>query len=128
MYLNRIEKLLCVCCPIPLCIVDANGKVSRTNEKIGEVFLYDGVSGSDIFVLTGIKHQEFAEAAAEGKTLTLLRNEKVFKIQASFVGNGETASIALYFIDITNHEKLKVYGCNQHRQLRRADCRYRRRR
>ncbi len=108
MYLNRIEKLLCVCCPIPLCIIDANGKVSRTNNKIDEVFLYDGVGGADIFVLTGIKHQEFAEAAAEGKTLMLSRNEKDFKIQAAFVGNGETASIALYFIDITNHEKLKV--------------------
>ena len=108
MYLNRIEKLLCVCCPIPLCIVDANGKVSRTNEKIDEVFLYDGVGGADIFVLTGIKHQEFVEAAEEGKTLMLSRNDKEFKIQASFVGKGETASVALYFIDVTNLEKLKV--------------------
>jgi len=113
MYLNRIEKLLCVCCPLPLCIIDSNGKVSRTNEKIGDVFLYDGVSGADIFVLTGIKHQEFAEAAAEGKPLMLSRNEKDFRIQASFVGNGETASIALYFIDITNHEKLKVLHTNE---------------
>lgn len=108
MYLNRIEKLLCVCCPIPLCIVDCNGKVSRTNEKIGEVFLYDGVSGADIFVLTGIKHKEFVAAAEAGTQLMLSRNERNFRIQASFVGNGETASIALYFIDITNYEKLKV--------------------
>lgn len=108
MYLSRIEKMLCVCCPIPLCIIDANGKVSRTNEKIDEVFLYDGVGGADIFVLTGLKHQEFVNAAEKGEPLMLSRNEKEFKIQASFVGNGDTASIALYFIDITNYEKLKV--------------------
>ena len=108
MYLSRIEKLLCMCCPIPLCIVDANGKVSRTNSKIDEVFLYDGIGGMDIFQLTGIKHQEFVEAATEEKNLTLSRNGKVFKIQTSFVGKGETASVAIYFIDITNFENLKT--------------------
>lgn len=108
MYLSRIEKMLCVCCPIPLCIIDANGKVSRTNEKIDEVFLYDGVGGADIFVLTGLKHQELVEAAEKGEPLMLSRNDKEFKIQASFIGNGDTASIALYFIDVTNYEKLKV--------------------
>ena len=97
-----------MCCPIPLCIVDSNGKVSRTNNKIDEVFLYDGIGGMDIFQLTGIKHQEFAEAATEEKNLILSRNDKVFRIKTSFVGKGETASIAIYFIDVTNFENLKT--------------------
>lgn len=108
MYLNRIEKMLCVCCPIPLCIIDANGKVSRANDKIDEVFLYDGIGGADIFQLTGIKHQEIIEATAEKRPMMLSRNDKTFKIQTSFIGNGETASIALYFIDNTNFEVLKT--------------------
>ena len=108
MYLSRIEKLLCMCCPIPLCIVDSNGKVSRTNEKIDEVFLYDGIGGMDIFQLTGIKHQDFVEAATEEKNLTLSRNDKVFRIRTSFVGKGETASVAIYFIDVTHFENLKA--------------------
>ena len=108
MYLSRIEKLLCMCCPIPLCIVDCNGKVSRTNEKIDEVFLYAGIGGADIFQLTGIKYQDFVEAATEEKNLTLSRNDKVFRIQTAFVGKGETASLAIYFIDITNFENLKA--------------------
>lgn len=108
MYLNRIEKLLCVCCPIPLCVIDANGKVSRANDKIDEVFIYDGISGTDIFQLTGIKHQAIIDATLENRTLMISRNDKVFKIQTAFVGKGETASIALYFIDITNFEMLKT--------------------
>ena len=107
MYLSRIEKLLCMCCPIPLCIIDSNGKVSRTNEKIDEVFLYDGIGGMDIFQLTGIKHEEFQAAAIEEKNLMLSRNEKIFKIQTSIVGKGETASTAIYFIDVTHFENLK---------------------
>lgn len=108
MYLNRIEKLICMCCPIPLCIIDANGKVSRANDKIGEVFIYDGIGGADIFQLTGIKHPEIVEATKEGRTLMLSRNDKTFKIQTAFVGNGDTASIALYFINNTTFETLKT--------------------
>ena len=108
MYASRIEKLISAYSPVPLCILDPQGKISRASSKIDEVFIYDGIRGADIFALTGIKYQRFAEAAKDGSPLTVCRNDKVFKILTSLIGNGETASIAVYFFDVTNYETLKT--------------------
>lgn len=108
MYVRRIEKLLSAYTPIPLCIINPQGKVSMANSCIDEVFIYDGIKDADIFALTGIKHSEIIEAAKNKKALTLSRNDKTFKLLPSFIGKGEVVSIAIYFLDMTNYEKLKV--------------------
>lgn len=108
MYVSRIEKLLSAYSPVPLCILSPQGKVSRASSKIDEVFIYDGIRGADVFALTGIKHQEIIEATREGRALTISRNDRTFKIMTSFIGDGELASIAMYFFDVTNYEVLKV--------------------
>lgn len=107
MYVSRIEKLLSTYSPVPLCIISSQGKISRANAKISEVFIYDGIQDADLFALTGIKYTTLVEATEEGKPLTISRNEKVFNIKSSFIGQGETAFIAMYFFDITEHEDLK---------------------
>ena len=35
--------------PIPMCIVNNQGKVTRANGKIADVFKYDGIVDADIF-------------------------------------------------------------------------------
>ena len=120
MYVGRIEKLLTYYTPLPMCIVNAQGKVTRANKKIAEVFKYDGIIDYDIFALTGIKMPEFIGAAKDDSPLYIQRNEKKFKISCSFLGGTdeqemdlETASIVMYFIDITAHEKLKELYNNE---------------
>jgi len=114
MYAGRIEKLLAHYSIVPTCIINQLGKVTRANSKIAEVFKYDGIVGNDIFALTGIKVQDIIKAAEEHSFVVLKRNDKAFKIQAGFVGEGETAAIMLYFVDITSFENLKeMYNDNQ---------------
>ena len=114
MYAGRIEKLLAHYSIVPTCIINQLGKVTRANSKIAEVFKYDGITGNDIFALTGIKVQDFIKAAEDGSFIVFKRNDKAFKIQAGFVGEGETATIMLYFLDITSFENLKdMYTDNQ---------------
>lgn len=107
MYAGRIEKLLAHYSIVPTCIINAQGKVTKANEKIAEVFKYDGITGGDIFALTGIKLPEIMKIAEEGSFVVFKRNNKAFKILAGFIGEGETASIMLYFVDVTSFENLK---------------------
>ena len=105
---KRIEKLLAAYVPIPMCIINSNGKVTRASRKIDEVFKYDGIKDADIFALTGIKFTDFLKSAKGEKNLILDRNDKKFKIQVSSIGEEEDSSFGLYFIDVTNYETLKV--------------------
>lgn len=105
---KRIEKLLAAYVPIPMCIINSNGKVTRASGKIDEVFKYDGIKDADIFALTGVKLIDFEKSAKGEKKLILERNDKKFKIQVSSIGEEENSPLGLYFIDITNYETLKI--------------------
>lgn len=114
MYAGRIEKLLAYYSILPTCIINQQGKVTKANPKIADVFKYDGITGNDIFALTGIKLPDIIKAAEEGTFEVLKRNDKAFKIIAGFIGEGETASILINFIDVTSFENLKeLYYDNQ---------------
>lgn len=107
MYAGRIEKLLAHYSIVPTCIINAHGKVTKANAKIADVFKYDGIIDADIFALTGIKLPDILKAAENGDYLMIKRNNKAFKIMAGFIGEGEAASVMLYFTDITSFERLK---------------------
>ncbi len=107
MYVGRIEKLLAHYSPIPMCIINSEGKVTRASDKIADVFKYDGIIGRNIFELTRIKACDIIKAAEEKKSLSLDKNDKSFKIVTEFIGEGDTASVMMYFIDMTHYEILK---------------------
>ena len=107
MYVGRIERLLAYYTPLPMCIVNKQGKVTRASQRIADVFKYDGIVDYDIFAPTGIKLQEIEEAARAGKSLYIERNEKYFKIFCAFLGETEEASIMMYFVDISAYQRLK---------------------
>ena len=71
------------------------------------MFKYDGIIDGDIFALTGIKLPEIMNAAKEGSALLIKRNDKAFKILTGFIGEGESASVMMCFIDVTSFENLK---------------------
>lgn len=112
MYVGRIERLLAYYSPLPMCIVNAQGKVTRASRKIAEVFKYDGIIDQDVYVLTGIKMSELVKAAEEDSPLFIKRNEKTFRIGCSFLGGDEEAgshegaSLILHFTDITEYDEL----------------------
>ena len=112
MYVGRIERLLAYYSPLPMCIVNAQGKVTRASRKIAEVFKYDGIIDQDVYVLTGIKMPELVKAAEEETPLFIKRNEKMFRIGCCFLGgegeegSHEGASLILHFTDITDYEEL----------------------
>ena len=116
MYVGRIERLLAYYSPLPMCIVNAQGKVTRASRKIAEVFKYDGIIDYDVFALTGIKMPEFVKAAEEDEPLYIQRNEKTFRIGCGFLGGGteedgeedhSNSSVILHFTDVTEYEELK---------------------
>ena len=112
MYVGRIERLLAYYSPLPMCIVNSQGKVTRASRKIAEVFKYDGIVDYDVFALTGIKMPELVQAAEEETPLYIKRNEKTFRIGCDFLGSDadeeshEGASLILHFTDITDYEEL----------------------
>ncbi len=115
MYVGRIERLLAYYSPLPMCIVNAQGKVTRASKKIAEVFKYDGIVDYDIFALTGIKMPEFVKAAENEDSLYIQRNDRTFRIGCGFLGgrdgeeegSREDVSIILHFTDVTDYEELK---------------------
>lgn len=108
MYVGRIEKLLSYYSIVPTCVINRQGKVTKANKRIADVFKYDGIVDGDIFQLTGIKLPEIEQAAREGTFFILHRNDRAFKILAGFIGeDDENSSILLYFVDVTSFENLK---------------------
>ena len=66
--------------PVPVVIVNINGKVVRANDLIRKVFIYDEIVGYDIFQLTGFKVEELRESAASGESRSLSRNDRDFRV------------------------------------------------
>lgn len=104
---NEKEKALTELVPFPMCTVDAQGKVTGASSKISEVFIYDAIKDSDIFILTGVKYKDLLSLEERETPLLISRNDKVFKIIASPLSDEETPEMAVYFMDVTMQESLK---------------------
>ena len=92
--------------PFPRLVIDSQGKVISANEHMGEVFLYEGIAGADIFTLTGLKGQDLFAMAGDDKRPVINRNDKVFKV-VPFHENGNEDELVLIFMDVTGFEELK---------------------
>ena len=107
MSVEKQEKNLKSYMPMPLCIINCQGKVVDANEHIGDVFIYDDIVDADIFTLTGLKTADLY-AAAENDTHPLLRrNEKIFRLIMYKNGEGENSDLGIIFHDVTSLEELK---------------------
>ncbi len=103
----KLENLIASYVPMPVCVINSSGKVLSANDKIGEVFLYEGIVDSDIFALTGIKVSEFYAAAQEGSHPMLKRNDRIFRLICQKVTPDENSDLTILFGDVTNLEELK---------------------
>lgn len=107
MTMMNLEDFMSSYIPLPLCVINSKGRVICAGDKIGQVFLYDGIVDADIFALTGMRAAELYSAAEDGQHPLLKRNEKIFKIICSKVTEGDEDNLAILFGDVTNLEELK---------------------
>ncbi len=103
----KLENFIASYIPLPVCIIDKNGKIVSAGDKIGEVFLYDNVVEADIFALTGIKAADLFSAADTGTHPLLSRNDRIFKLICQRVDGGEKEELTILFEDVTSLEELK---------------------
>ncbi len=92
--------------PFPRLVIDRQGKVLSANEYMGEVFLYEGIVGADVFTLTGLKAQDLFAMAGGGTYPVISRNDKAFKV-VTFHEVDDENNLILLFQDITGFEELK---------------------
>lgn len=92
--------------PVPQIVIDRQGKVLSANEYMGEVFIYEGIVGADVFTLTGLKAAELFECAESGRHPLVDRNEKTFKIIA-YPDKENGDRLKVLFSDVTVLEELK---------------------
>lgn len=104
---NKQEKIITSCVPMPLCVINSQGKVVDANEYIGAVFIYDAIIDADIFTLTGIKTADFYAAAENDTHPQIKRNEKIFRIIAYKMDESEEPNLGILFQDVTVLEDLK---------------------
>ncbi len=106
----NLDKLISACIPMPVCVINANGKVTSANDKIGEVFIYDAIIDSDIFALTGIKTADLFEAAETNSGFLIRRNDRIFKMICQMTSDAlskEDKHLTILFSDVTSYEELK---------------------
>ena len=92
--------------PFPRLVIDRQGKVLSANEYMGEVFLYEGIVGADVFTLTGLKAQDLFAMAGGGSYPVISRNDRAFKV-VTFHEVDDENNLILLFQDITGFEELK---------------------
>ena len=101
------EKVISSYVPMPICVINQQGKVLSANDRISEVFIYDEIVDSDIFTLTGIKAGELYEIADNGQYPVIKRNEKMFKLVPQKISEDGEELLSVLFNDVTAFEKLK---------------------
>lgn len=110
---SRLDKMMSSFIPVPMCVINRQGKVITANDKIGEVFLYDGIKNADIFALTGIKVADLYESAEGDEHPLLARNNRIFKLVTQKVEDDEDSDLTILFTDVTGLESLKERYLNE---------------
>lgn len=111
---TSIENIISSCIPMPVCVINSNGKITNANDKIGEVFIYDAIIDADIFALTGVKTSDLYEAAKDkSHHLIIKRNDKVFKLICQTMTEEEDSNLTILFSDVTGFEELKEIYNNE---------------
>ena len=104
---TAFEEKLVKYSPVPVVVVNSNGKVVRANDLIGTVFIYDELTGYDFFQLTGFKVDDLKEMAATGEPRLLSRNDRDFRVMASRDSDDEDGNILVSLYDVTSFMQIK---------------------
>ena len=98
--------------PVPMCVLDEIGDVIAGSPRMAEVFLYDGLTGSNVYVLTGIKYQDVVTRYERNDSMKFNSNGKYFRVQVGALP-GSPLYLTLTFTDVTEFENLKFKYINE---------------
>lgn len=90
-----------------MCVLDEKGDVLAASPGIAKVFLYDGVTGSNIFALTGIKYADIVARYEKGGSINFTGNGRSFRIEVGALQERPLYT-TLTFTDVTEWEALQV--------------------
>ena len=92
------KRIISADLPMPMCIVNRDGKVTSANRFIDRVFPYKGIEDADFFALTGIK----IKSLLDGDNKYLLdRNGRKFRVIRM-----NMAMISSYFSEMSQDTKI----------------------
>ena len=89
-YINQI--------PMAACIVDVDGYVTAANALIKNVFVYEDISGSKFFTLTGVKRAELL--TVNEKERVIEKNDRIFRLKTN-ENPKEDEDIVVFFDEAT---------------------------
>ena len=104
---NAFEEKVTKYSPVPMVVVNTNGKIVRANELIKEVFIYDDLVGYDFFQLTGFRIEELRDLAKKNESKPLKRNDKDFQVIAAKDSEEEDGNTLVFFYNITSYMQIK---------------------
>lgn len=94
--------------PLPLCMINQNGVLTLFNLRFKEIYENAETLITDINQLTGLKSSEFFTEDTIEKPILVTKGDKTYKVLASYLDENKNNSAVLYWIEVTNYEKLKV--------------------
>lgn len=80
------------------CIVDVNGYVTAANSLIKNVFVYEDISGSKFYTLTGVKRAELMTVNEEERVIE--KNDRIFRLKTN-ENPKEDEDIVVFFDEAT---------------------------
>ncbi|MDR1953749.1 MAG: DHH family phosphoesterase [Clostridiales Family XIII bacterium] len=93
--------------PLPICVVDGNGRLVLFNGKFKELFPSANVRKTGVRELMGHEFTEFLPGDDQ-KPVKITENGRTHAILTSYLNEGISKNIMLYFVDMTEYENLKV--------------------
>lgn len=102
---NTMEQLNMSIIPIPMCVVNQNGKIVSANKYIDQVFIYSGIQDADFFALTSVKVSQLEGDSTD--SIVVDRNGKKFNILVSRESDDPESNYIVFFNDVTGYENLK---------------------
>lgn len=111
---NEIEETLrnsVKCHPLPVCVIDNEGRIALANDIFKTIFPEIQILNTKIKDIIGYDQSELDP---EGKEKLLIKAmDRTYKILPSFQISEASKSRMLYFVDITDHENLKIKYQNE---------------
>jgi c-di-AMP phosphodiesterase-like protein len=93
--------------PLALCVVNSEGRIALSNGKFKEIFPSAQILKTEIETLTGFRQWELMPDE-EKRTKKLEVDGRTYSLIPLFLNRDVSKSVMLYFVDVTDFEKLKV--------------------
>jgi len=93
--------------PLPLCMIDSDGKFLWYNKKFSELYTDADVANAGIYRVTGLKASEFFTDDPVERPVMVTYNGRTYKVVSSYLDEDKNNSAVLYWVDMTNYELVK---------------------